>query len=80
MELLLELVIIILATKIAGFIATKFGQPSVLGEIIVGIIIGPAVLGLVEKNELLHIFSELGVIFLMFFAGIETNLKDLTAP
>lgn len=79
MELLLELVIIILATKIAGFIATKFGQPSVLGEIIVGIIIGPAVLGFVEKNELLHIFSELGVIFLMFFAGIETNLKDLTA-
>lgn len=79
MELLLQLVIIILATKIAGFIATKFGQPSVLGEIIVGIIIGPAILGIVEKSELLHIFSELGVIFLMFFAGLETNLKDLTA-
>ncbi|MGG0655425.1 cation:proton antiporter [Rummeliibacillus pycnus] len=81
MELLIQLVIIILATKIAGYIATKFGQPSVLGEIIVGIIIGPAILGLVESNgkdDLIHTFSELGVIFLMFFAGLETNLKDLT--
>lgn len=79
MELLIQLVIIILATKIAGYIATKFGQPSVLGEILVGILIGPAILGLVESDDLLHIFSELGVIFLMFFAGLETNLKDLTS-
>ncbi|AMW98908.1 cation:proton antiporter [Rummeliibacillus stabekisii] len=82
MELLLQLVIIILATKIAGAIAVRFGQPSVLGEIIVGIIIGPAVLGLIgniNDNELLHTFSELGVIFLMFFAGVETNIKDLTS-
>lgn len=79
MELLIQLVIIILATKIAGFIATKLGQPSVLGEIIVGIIIGPAILGLVENNDMLQTFSELGVIFLMFFAGLETNLKDLTS-
>ncbi|WP_102691556.1 cation:proton antiporter [Rummeliibacillus pycnus] len=80
MEILIQLVIIILAAKIAGYIATRFGQPSVLGEIIVGILIGPAIFGLIDnKDEFLHTFSELGVIFLMFFAGLETNLKDLTA-
>lgn len=78
MELLWQLAIIIVATKIAGSITVKLGQPSVLGEIIVGIIIGPAVLGIIHSNELLKTFSELGVIFLMFFAGVETNIKDLT--
>lgn len=78
MELLAQLAIIIVATKLAGSIAVKFGQPSVLGEIIIGIIIGPAVLGIIHSNELLKTFSELGVIFLMFFAGVETNIKDLT--
>lgn len=78
MELLWQLAIIIFATKIAGSITVKLGQPSVLGEIIVGIIIGPAVLGIIHSNELLKTFSELGVIFLMFFAGVETNIKDLT--
>lgn len=78
MELLFQLVVIIVATKFAGTISAKLGQPSVLGEIIVGIIIGPAVLGLLHTNEMLKTFSELGVIFLMFFAGVETNIKDLT--
>lgn len=79
MELLIQLVIIILATKIAGYITSKFGQPSVLGEILVGILIGPALLDVVKSNDLLHTFSELGVIFLMFFAGLETKIKDLTS-
>lgn len=78
MEFLLQLVVIILATKIAGAISMKLGQPSVLGEIIIGIIIGPAVLGWIHSNELLKSFSELGVIFLMFFAGVETNINVLT--
>lgn len=79
MELILQLIIIIVAAKICGTIASRFGQPSVLGEIIAGILIGPAVFGLVETNDFLHLFSEIGVIFLMFFAGTETNLKDLTS-
>lgn len=77
MEFLYQLVVIILATKIAGTVSMKLGQPSVLGEIIVGIIIGPAVLGWIHSNELLTQFSELGVIFLMFFAGVETNINVL---
>ena len=80
-ELLAQLIIIIVAAKVCGAIASRFGQPSVLGEIIAGILIGPAVFGLVHTDgqDVIHLLSELGVIFLMFFAGVETNLKDLTS-
>lgn len=80
-ELLAQLMMIIVAAKLCGTIASRFGQPSVLGEIIAGILIGPAVFGLVHTNghDVLHLLSEIGVIFLMFFAGVETNLKDLTS-
>lgn len=80
-ELLVKLMIIIVAAKVCGTIASRLGQPSVLGEIIAGILIGPAVFGLVhtDGHDIIHLFSELGVIFLMFFAGVETNLKDLTS-
>lgn len=80
-ELLAQLILIIVAAKVCGTIASRFGQPSVLGEIIAGILIGPAVFGLVHTDgqDVIHLLSELGVIFLMFFAGVETNLKDLTS-
>lgn len=80
-ELLVKLMIIIVAAKLCGTIASRLGQPSVLGEIIAGILIGPAVFGFVHTSghDVIHLFSELGVIFLMFFAGVETNLKDLTS-
>lgn len=74
---ILQLVLILLATKIAGQISIRFGQPSVLGKIIVGIILGPALLGWVHDTELLTVFSQIGVLLLMFLAGLETNLKDL---
>ncbi|WP_232697459.1 cation:proton antiporter [Brevibacillus daliensis] len=77
MELLLQLLIIILFTKLAGDLAVKLGQPSVLGKLIIGVIIGPAVLGWIHPSEVIKAFSDLGVIFLMFFAGLETNLKEL---
>ena len=74
-ELLAQLMIIIVAAKLCGTIASRFGQPSVLGEIIAGILIGPAVFGLVHTNghDVLHLLSGIGGIFLMFFAGVETN-------
>ena len=76
-QFLLQLVIIFLAIKIAGHISVRLGQPSVLGKIIVGIILGPAVLGWVENTEVLGIFSQIGVLLLMFLAGLETDVKDL---
>ena len=74
---ILQIVIVLLATKIAGQLSIRLGQPSVLGKIIVGIILGPALLGWVHDTEIVSVFSEIGVLLLMFLAGLETNLKDL---
>lgn len=74
---ILQLVLILFATKIAGQISIRLGQPSVLGKIIAGIILGPALLGWVHDTELMAVFSQIGVLLLMFLAGLETNLKDL---
>lgn len=74
---ILQIVIVLLATKIAGHLSIRLGQPSVLGKIIVGIILGPALLGWVHDTELVSVFSQIGVLLLMFLAGLETNLKDL---
>jgi monovalent cation:proton antiporter-2 (CPA2) family protein len=74
---ILQIVIILFAIKIAGQLSVRLGQPSVLGKIIVGIILGPALLGWVHDTEMISIFSQIGVLLLMFLAGLETNLKDL---
>ncbi|MFK9092882.1 cation:proton antiporter [Bacillus salipaludis] len=76
MELLFELAIILLASKIAGDISVKLGQPSVLGKLLVGIILGPAVLGLISETKTLEDLSQIGVIMLMFIAGMETDLDE----
>jgi monovalent cation:proton antiporter-2 (CPA2) family protein len=75
-ELILELAIILFASKIAGDISVKLGQPSVLGKLIIGILIGPAVLGLVSDTKTLADLSQIGVILLMFIAGMETDLNE----
>ena len=72
-----ELVVILLCTKLAGDISVRLGQPSVLGKLIVGIIIGPAVLGIINSSELIDELSEIGVLLLMFMAGLETDLEEL---
>ncbi|WHY75613.1 cation:proton antiporter [Neobacillus sp. WH10] len=76
MELIFELAIILLASKIAGEISVKLGQPSVLGKLLVGIILGPAVLGLITETKTLEELSQIGVILLMFIAGLETDLDE----
>ena len=71
---LLMLMVIVWTT---GVICRRLHQPPVLGELTAGIIFGPAFLGLIAPNEMLTILSELGVFFLMFYAGLETNPLDL---
>ena len=77
LQFILQLILVLLAVKIAGHISVRLGQPSVLGKILVGIILGPAVLGWVQNTEVLSIFSQIGVLLLMFLAGLETDLDDL---
>jgi monovalent cation:proton antiporter-2 (CPA2) family protein len=77
MEFVLYLMLIILFTKLAGDLSVRLGQPAVLGKLIVGIILGPAVLGWVQGGEFIHYISEIGVLLLMFIAGLETDLDQL---
>lgn len=74
---ILHLVLILIFTKVAGHLSVKFGQPSVLGELIAGVILGPAILGWVQQTSFIHEFSEIGVLVLMFIAGLETDLEQL---
>lgn len=76
-ELFADLAIILIAAKLFGILARKLRAPQVVGEIIAGLIIGPSVLGLVDSSDFLVQMAEIGVILLMFMAGLETNLQDL---
>lgn len=76
-EFLKNLAIIIVSAKVFGLIANKLKAPQVVGEIIAGLLIGPCVLGWVEQTEFLSRMAEIGVVLIMFGAGLETNMKDL---
>jgi len=76
---LLDIAIILLFANFGGFISTKLKQPAVLGQIVAGLILGPSILNLVGSTEIISHLAEVGVILLMFIAGLETDLKDLKA-
>ncbi len=83
--LFLALGIIIAASRIGGTISRRFGQPRVLGELIVGVILGPSLLDLlnapvlngVDLHQTITNLAELGVLLLMFIVGLEVNIKEL---
>lgn len=83
--LLLALALVIAAAKLGGWLSGRLGQPAVLGELIVGLLLGPSVLNVFGQayfeathvTETLVEMSELGVIFLMFIAGLEIDLADM---
>ncbi|MBB2182004.1 cation:proton antiporter [Lachnospiraceae bacterium MD1] len=72
-----NLALIIVAAKGFGMLARKLKAPQVVGEIIAGLILGPSVLGLVDQSDFIIQMAEIGVVLLMFLAGLETNLKEL---
>lgn len=72
-----DLAIILVAAKLCGIIARKFKAPQVVGMIIAGLLIGPGVLGWVQQTDFLTKMAEIGVVLLMFSAGLETDLKEL---
>ncbi len=76
---LLDLFIVLLAAKLGDELFRRIHQPTVVGEILAGVVIGPSVLGIVDLTHVLEIFAELGVIFLLFWVGLETRLSDLRA-
>ncbi len=77
LEILKDLAIILAAAKLLGILVRKLGGPQVVGEILAGLIVGPCVLGLVDYSGFISGIAEIGVILLMFSAGLETDLKEL---
>lgn len=76
-ENLKDLAIIIAVAELFALLSRKIKLPQVVGQIIAGLLIGPCVLGWVHNTEYVKIFAEVGVVLIMFSAGLETDLKTL---
>ncbi len=74
---LMFIAVILLSTKFLGLFTQRMRMPQVVGALIAGVLLGPSCFGLVEKTEFISCVAELGVIVLMFTAGMETNLQEL---
>lgn len=74
---IIHLVIILIAAASGSLIAKKLGQPKLIGQVVGGIIIGPTILALVPQTEFIRNLAEIGVILLMFLAGLETDFEEL---
>ena len=76
-HVLLDILVLLVAAKVAAELAERVRLPAVLGEINAGVIIGPSALGLVKPSEVLAVLGELGVILLLVQVGMETDLREL---
>ena len=74
---LFELALILLSTKVLGILTKRFALPQVVGALLAGLVMGPAMLNILQETTLLDQLAELGVIVLMFNAGLETDLGEL---
>lgn len=71
-----QLLILMVVIWSVAMVLQYFGIPTIMGELLAGIIIGPAVLGLIQPSEMIETFAQLGIFFLMLHTGVETNPKD----
>lgn len=76
---LLDLAIILLFTKVLGLLTKRVQMPQVVGALLAGLILGPAGFGILSETSFIHEIAEIGVIVLMFCAGMETDIKELKA-
>jgi Kef-type K+ transport system membrane component KefB len=79
MPLIESILLLLVVSRIAGEIAERYHQPSMLGEIAAGILLGPSILGLIAMTPQLKAIAELSVLLLVFLAGMEMDLHDLRA-
>src|SRR5437588_6523220 len=77
LDLLLPLALALTAAKFSGALARRFGLPSVIGDLLTGVVLGPAVLNLLQPNDVLKGLADLGVLTLLFVVGLETDLDVL---
>ena len=76
-QFLLDIAIILISTKLLGIVTKQFAMPQVVGALVAGLILGPACLGVVSENSFMDQTAEIGVILLMFTAGLETDIHEL---
>ncbi len=76
-KFLLDLCLILLSTKLLGLLTRRFHLPQVVGALLAGLFLGPAFLNIISETTFIQNSSEIGVIVLMFCAGMETDIKEL---
>ena len=76
-DYLLDLALILLSTKVLGLFSQRFRMPQVVGALVAGLLLGPAVLGIIEETNFLHTTASVGVIVIMFTSGMETDINEL---
>jgi len=73
----LHLALILFLARLVGDTFAKLGMPSVIGEILVGILLGKSALGIIEPNQIIKLLAEIGVILLLFHVGLEADIQRL---
>ncbi|MEA1973781.1 MAG: cation:proton antiporter, partial [Candidatus Cloacimonadota bacterium] len=76
-HIFLHLALILIFSKIISFLSAKIKQPPVIGFIIFGLLMGPQVLNIIQPDVVIEWVSRVGVLLLLFQAGLETNLREL---
>lgn len=76
-NLLISLALILLAAKLAGLLSLRVGLPAVFGKLLVGLLLGPALLHIVRPTDALQAMADVGVVLLLFVAGLETDLVEM---
>jgi Kef-type K+ transport system membrane component KefB len=76
-DILLHLAIIILASKFLSALSAKLRQPPVIGTLLLGVLAGPSLLNVIRTGEVVEWVAQIGVLFLLFEAGLETDLKRI---
>jgi Kef-type K+ transport system membrane component KefB len=76
-DFFLDLAIILLSTKLFGLLTRKVQMPQVVGALLAGVLLGPTFLNILGETEFIDKMAELGVILLMFTAGMETDVREL---
>ena len=72
-----NILILLVVARLFGEIMERFNQPAMIGEILAGVVLGPALLNFVHRTEDIKVISELGVFLLVILAGLEINLDDV---
>lgn len=74
---LMDLALILLSTKVFGLLTKRIHMPQVVGALVAGLVLGPAMLNIIHETDFIKQLSEVGVIVLMFCAGLETDIDEL---